>query len=181
MSYQLPFTGEEVKNVLDGRYNSFVHAIGDSLYTQASPRTLLANTEYHLTNDTLATNNTSAPTYITSRWNTTDNKISMPEELDSPVYVNDITLTFAPQSANTGKGLLRVYIDESGTQDFANDPLIRAYQFDYKGVPEPISEITTWFFGSDIGFDAKNNGVYFTIESELAGNLYDVFFSIYRT
>lgn len=178
---QLSFTTAEIEKVLDGRYNTFRQAILDGQYTLASPRALLASTEVVLTNNAALTNSVTSPTYITSRWSTSNSKISMPEELDNPTYVNDLTFTFDPTSASAGEGTIRLYIDESGTRNFATDPLIRSYPFDFKAAPEPVSVISTWFFGEDVGFDAKNNGVYFTVEVSLAGDLYETFFSIYRT
>lgn len=177
----IPFTGAEVVKVIDGRYNSYRQAIGDSQYTEALPLALSANSEVLLTNNASLSNSVTSPAYITSRWNTTSNKIAMPEELDSPTYVNDLTLSFNPSVAAAGKGIIRVYIDESGTRDFTSDPLIRSYDFNYKSTVEPVSVVSTWFFGDDTGYDAKNNGIYFTIETDANGDLYEIFFSIYRT
>lgn len=181
MATILGFTGKEINDVIDGRYNSFRQAIGDSQYTVGSPLAVPANTETLLTNDALLSSDVSAPSYITSRWDATNSKIAMPEELDAPTYVNDITLTFDPTVSAAGKGVIKLYIDESGTRDFSTDPLIRSYDFEYKSVAEAVSIISTWFFGDATGFDAKNNGVYFTIETDANGDLYEIFFSIYRT
>lgn len=142
---------------------------------------MAAGTEYKLTNNGGLSNEVTSPTYFTDRWDTTNFKISAITELDTPTFVNDVSFTFDPTIASPGLLTVRVYIDESGTQDFSTDPLIRSYTADYKGTPEPISIVCTWFFGESVGFDAKNNGVYFTIESENAGDLYDTFFAIYRT
>lgn len=178
---QVKFTTTQIEQVLDGRFNSFRQALNDSQYVLATPRALLDSTQYVITNNGGLSNEVTSPTYITSRWDSTNNKIAMPEELDNPTYVNDLTFTFDPTSPSPGEGTVRVYIDESGTRDFTTDPLIRSYPFDFKADPEPVSVISTWFFGDATGFDAKNNGVYFTVEVSLAGDLYGTFFSIYRT
>jgi len=181
MATILGFTGSEVQKVIDGRRNSFRQSINDSQYVLATPRALTANTEYLLTNNAQLSNDVTSPAYITSRWDAVNNKMVTPEELDTPTYVNDLTFTFDPTVASAGKGKIRVYIDESGTRDFTTDPQIRSYDFEYKSTPEPVSQVTTWFLGEATGFDAKNNGVYFTVEVEGDGDLYGTFFSIYRT
>ena len=39
----------------------------------------------------------------------------------------------------------------------------------------------TFYLGTEAGYDAKNDGVYFTIEFSGAGKLYDKSLTIFRT
>jgi len=175
----LNFTTAQIEQAIDGRINSFRQAIQDS-HTSVDAIAISAGTEVLITNDADISNETS-PAYITSRWNATDSKIAMPEIHDHPTFINDISFTFDPTAASAGEITIRTYIDESGTRNFGTDPLIRTYTRKYKAVAEPISLLAGWFFGSGTGYDAKNNGVYFTIEADGAGDLYGIYMSIYHT
>ena len=172
---QVNFTTAEIEKLLDGRYNNFRQDVGDSTHTVGSPQAVLADTEYLVTIDALSRNDVTAPTYITDRWDSTNNKIALPTELDHPVYVGDIGFVFDPTASSAGVGVLRIYIDDAVPKE------IRAYTFDFKGDPESVNIITTWYLGEDAGFDAKNDGVYFTVEFDQAGSLYNKGAVIYRT
>ena len=175
MAKQLNFTAAEIDNLLDGRYNSFRESVqGDNSIS------LSANTETLYVNNGNTFVESTAPTYITSRWDTTNNKIAFPEEYDHPTYVVDMTPLFTPSAGSEGSVILRLYIDGSGTKDFSTDPVIRTYVSRQKGTGL-FSIVGTWFLGTATGFDAKNNGVYFTIETENPGTLTNIFHTIYRT
>lgn len=171
----LKFTTAEIEKILDGRLNSFKQSVNGNNTIAIS-----ANTEVLFVNNGAVINNTTAPTYITSRWNVTNSKIAIPEELDAPTYVVDMASTFTPTSVNEGTAIMKIYIDESGTRDFTTDPLIRTYHSRYKGT-DLVSVVGTWFLGSGTGYDAKNNGIYFTMEFENAGTLSSPYHVIYRT
>lgn len=169
------FTTAEINKVIDGRYNNFKQSIqGDNTIA------ISANTETLFVNNGAIANEVSAPAYITSRWSLANSKIAFPEELDAPTYVVDMASLFTPTSVNEGAATIRIYIDESGTRNFLTDPLIRVYNSRYKGT-NLVSIVGTWFLGSSVGFDAKNNGVYFTLEFENAGTLSVPYHVIYRT
>ena len=175
MTYNSKFTGTELDKVLDGRINSFRQSLlGDNTIVLAT------NTEVLFVNNGALTSEVVAPTYITSRWDVTNSKVAMPEELDHPTYVFDMSPLFTPSSENVGVFILRAYIDESGTRDFSTDPNIRTYKTTQKGT-DYVSMVATWFFGEGTGYDAKNNGVYFTIESEIGGTVSLPYHVIYRT
>ena len=174
---QVSFTTVEIEKLLDGRYNSFRQDVADSAGAQTITA---ANTEYQYTNNGLTRNDVTAPAYITSRWDGTDSKVAFPEELDSPTYVGDLSFTFNPDAASAGIGVLRIYIDDSGTQNFATDPAIRAYTFDYKGTT-PLNVLVTWYLGDSAGFDAKNDGVYYTFEFDDSGTVTSKGAVVYRT
>lgn len=175
MSYPLPFTGEQVKNIIDGRYNSFRETVYGTNST-----TVTADTEFLFVNNGATSSEVTSPDYITSRWDTTNSKMAIPEEYDTPTYVFDMASTYTPSGANLGSVMLRVYVDESGTRDFSTDPNIRTYTGIQKGTGL-VSIIATWFFGDNVGYDAKNKGVYFTLEFENAGTLSSPYHTIYRT
>jgi hypothetical protein len=164
---QVSFTTAEIEKLLDGRYNTFRQDVSDV----ASQTITNSNTEYKLTNDGSTRNDVTAPAYITSRWDTTNDKIAFPEELDHPTYVGDISFTFTPDTASSGVGVLRLYIDDSGTQNFAADPVIRTYTFDYKGAVS-VNVITTWYLGTE---------VYYTVEFDDSGAVTNKGAVIYRT
>ena len=172
---QLTFTTAEVEKLLDGRYNNFRQDVSDSTQTVGSPQAITANTEYRLTIDALSRNDVIAPTYMTNRWDTTNNKMAFSTELDSPTYVGDVSFTFDPTASAAGVGTLRVYIDDATPKE------IRTYTFDFKGSPESVNILATWYLGTETGYDAKNDGIYFTVEFDQAGDLYGKGAVIYRT
>ena len=171
----IKFTTAEVEQILDGRMNSFRQDIADSEHTVGSPQAVSATTEYRITIDALTRNDVTAPTYITDRWDAVNDKIAFADELDAPTYVADMSLTFDPTVAAAGLATFRLYIDD------ASPKLIRTYVRDYKAVPETMNVLSTWYLGTSAGYDAKNDGIYFTVEFEAAGNLYDKGAVIYRT
>jgi len=172
---KLDFTITEVNQTLDGRMNSFRESLlGNNTIA------LVANTETLFVNNGAVSEEVTAPTYITSRWDKVNSKIAMPEELDHPTYVFDMAPLFTPASGNLGTFILKVYIDESGTRDFSTDPRIRTYKTTQKGT-DYISMVATWFFGESIGYDAKNKGIYFTIESDIGGTISEPYHVDYRT
>lgn len=178
---QIKFTTAEVEQILDGRMHSFVQDVADNAHTSGSPQAITAETEYLFTNNALGRNVAVAPTYISSRWDAANSKVAFPDEHNTPTYVADIAMSFNPSVSSQGLATLRVYIDTSGARNFATDPLIRSYVTDYKGIAESMSTIATWYLGEETGYDAKNDGVYFTVEFSTAGDLYNKNLVVYRT
>ena len=171
----LTFTTAEVEKVLDGRYNSFRQDVVDGEHTSGDPQAISAGTPVRYTVDGATRNNTTAPTHITDRWDTTNNKITMATALDHPVYVAQFAFTFDPTVEAAGVVTLRTYIDD------ASPKLINTLSTDYKSVTAVEGILVTWYFGEDAGYDAKNDGVYFEIEFSGAGDLYGKSITIYRT
>ena len=168
---QLTFTTAEVENLLDGRYNSFRQDVGDSSGAQTITS---SNTRYKFTIDALARNSVTSPAYITDRWDATDNKIALPTELDHPVYVGDLSFTFTPNTSSSGIGVLHVVIDD-------DDPkTVRSYPFDYKGAVA-LNILATWYLGTEDGYNAKFDGVYFEVEFDDPGSIDNKGAVIYRT
>lgn len=173
---QIKQTTQQAEDALDAILNRFRQDIGDSAHTVGSPQAIVAGTEYRVTNDTLGRNAVISPTYMTDRWDATNNKIAVPSEYDEPMYVLDFGFTFDPASASDGTATLRVYIDD------ATPKLIKTYRTPFKGpAAEQLNFIATWYFGTEAGYDAKNDGIYFTLEFDAAGDLYDKSMTIYRT
>lgn len=171
----IPFKTSDITKIIDGRYNNYKQSIqGDNTIA------ITAGTEVLFVNNAAIDNEVVAPNYITSRWDIANSKIALPEELDAPTYVVDMASLFTPTAVNEGSATMRIYIDESGTRNFATDPLIRTYNSRYKGT-DLVSIVGTWFLGSEVGYDAKNNGVYFTLEFENAGTISNPYHVIYRT
>ena len=141
-----------------------------------------ANTETLFVSNGAARNDVTGPAYMTDRWDTTNNKMTAISEYDHPTYVGDIGIVWTPDASSDGTAVVRVYIDDSGTRDFSTDPQIREYTFSYKGA-SAISRniVATWYWGTDVGYDAKNDGVYFTLEFEHNGDITNPSVVIYNT
>ncbi len=170
-------TFTEVQHMMDRQMNPFRQdVVGDnSIEISADTETLFAV-------DGDARNVTSGPTYMTDRWDTTNNKMTAVAEYDSPIYVADVGFVWSPDASNAGTLTLRLYIDTSGTRNFATDPNIRTYTKSYKGASDlPLNELATWYWGEEAGYDAKNDGVYFTIEFEHSGDVTSPSLVIYNT
>lgn len=175
----LKFTTATIESVIDGRLNSFRQDISDN--NIPTPPSVTGGQEFVLVNNGANHNTVGSPAYITSRWDVVDNKIAFPEELDAPTYVVEMGFLFTPSGGSEGSVVLRVYIDTSGTQDFATDPLIRTVPQSYKGATSIAGLLTTWYLGEESGYDAKNDGVYFTLEFSTDGEISNKSMVIYRT
>ena len=172
---QLSMTTTEVQNTLDARHTPFIQDIGDATHTVGSPQAVLANTEYRLTIDGAARNFVSSPAFFTDRWDDTNDKMTFSTALNTQTFVSDIGFTFDPSGGSAGTGQVRVYVDD------ASPKVLRTYTFDYKGSPEPVSIVATYYTGTEAGFDVKNDGIYVTVEFESAGDLYNKTMVIYNT
>jgi len=161
------FTKTQVDDMMDRGLNPFRQDVVGSNTIAIS-----AGVETLFVNNGLARNETSGPTYMVDRYDAVNNKMTAVSEYDSPTYVGDIGLVWTPTASAEGLAVVRVYIDTSGTQDFSTDPEIRTYQLSYKGALALTRNIVaTWYWGEEAGYDAKNDGVYFTLEFEHAGNV----------
>jgi len=175
---QLTQTFAEVQDMMDRQMTPFRQDIVGTNSIE-----ITGGTETLWVNNGLARNAVSAPAYMTDRWSTSNSKMTAITEYDHPTYVSDTGLIFTPDTPNS-KGLvtLRIYIDESGTRNFGTDPIIRTYQSDYdSGVTNNVGVISTWYWGEETGYDAKNNGVYFTVEFEHTGDVTSPSTIIYNT
>lgn len=175
MSYQLPFTGQEVKRILDARLHSPVQDVVGDNWTSGSPLAVTGGTEYTFQCNGNTRLFSVLPDHITSIWNTSTNIASFSEFDNTPEMVANVQFTFNPTASSSGILTLRVYVNETS-------PIImKDYTIPFKGTTEQYTILSTFYAGDFTGFDVKNKGVYFTIESTLDGSLYDPAIEIYRT
>lgn len=138
--------------------------------------TISANTETDFAVNGNTRNVSSGPAYMTDRWNTSTSIMTAITEYDSPTYVGDLGFIWTPDASSEGVAKVRVYIND------ATPKLIRTYTFTYKGSTAFAKNIiTTWYWGTETGYDAKNDGIYFTVEFEHAGTITSPSVVIYNT
>jgi len=168
---QLTQTFTQVQHMMDRMMTPFRQdVVGNNSIS------ITADTEARLVINGLARNDVSGPAYMTDRWDTTNNKMTAISEYDHPTYVGDVGLNWVPAGSSAGTLTIRVYIDD------ASPKLIRTYTKSYKGASAlPLNEITTWYWGADTGYDAKNDGIYFTLEFEHNGTVTNPSVVIYNT
>lgn len=114
----------------------------------------------------LSRNFSEGPAYFTDRYDPVTNTMKAITEYGRPVYSADVGFRWTPDASNEGVALVRIYIND------ASPKLIKTYRLLYKGAsttPEVVN--TDWYWGDDPGYDAKNDGIYFTIEFEHAGTI----------
>lgn len=137
---------------------------------------ILANTETKIIVNGNARNDAQAPAYMTDRWDTVTSIMKATSEYDGPTYVGNVSFIWTPAASSEGEALIRVYIND------AIPKLIGTYDKSYKGASAiPRNVVTTWYWGDDVGYDAKNDGIYFTVEFEHAGTLTSPGVNIYNT
>ena len=143
---------------------------------------ITANTEALFVINGAARNVSQGPEYMTNRWSTSSSTMTASTEHDGPTYVGDLGFVWTPSASAEGLAMIRVYINTSGTQTFATDPEIRNYVVSYKGVSAiNRNVVATWYWGDEAGYDAKNDGIYFTIEFEHDGTVSSPSAVIYNT
>jgi hypothetical protein len=170
------YTQKQVSDMLDRNFNPFRQDIVDGTHTSGSPQTIVSGTPVRFSVDGAVRNSATGPAYMTNRWDTVNSKIAASTEYDGPTYVADLSWTFDPASASSGRATITVWIDD------AIPKLIGTYTIAYKGPSaEQNGTVVTWYWGTDAGYDAKNDGVYFEIEFDDAGSLYDKSVVIYNT
>ena len=167
----MAYTKTQVDDMLDRCLNPFRQdVIGDDTIN------ILVNSETKLLVNGNTRNAVQAPTYMTDRWNTTTSIMKAITEYDHPTYVADLGFVWTPSASSEGIAKVRVYIND------AVPKLIRTYTQAYKGDSAlPINTLVTWYWGEEAGYDAKNDGVYFTIEFEHAGTVTAPSAVIYNT
>ena len=137
---------------------------------------ITANTETQFLVDGDTRNVAQAPSYMTDRWNVSTSIMTATTEYDSPTYVADIGFVWTPDASSEGIAKIRVYINDTTPK------LIRTYHVQYKGSDaDPMNALVTWYWGTEAGYDAKNDGVYFTVEFEHAGTITAPSVVIYNT
>lgn len=167
----MAYTKKQVDDMVDRCLHPFRQdVVGDNSIT------ITADTEVLFAVNGNSRNETSGPTYMTDRWDTTNSKMTAASEYDGPTYVGDIGFVWTPGAESEGVGKIRAYIDD------ASPKLIRTYNFSYKGATaDPFNIVATWYWGEEAGYDAKNDGVYFTIEFGHNGSVTSPSIVIYNT
>ena len=164
-------TQTQFQNMMDRQLNPFRQdVIGDDTIN------ILAGQETKILVNGNTRNEAQGPAYMTDRWNTVTSIMTATTEYDSPVYVADVGFIWTPSASSEGRFLVRVYINDSTPK------LIRTYRGDYKGASAiPRNILATWYWGTETGYDAKNDGVYFTVEFEHNGTITAPSVVIYNT
>ncbi len=167
----MPYTKTQVDDMIDRCLNPFRQdVIGNDTIN------ILANSETKILVNGAVRNDTSGPAYMTDRWDTITSIMKATSEYDSPTYVGDIGFVWTPTAQSEGVAKIRAYIND------ASPKLIRTYSIPYKGdSADPVNVVATWYWGTDAGYDAKNDGVYFTIEFEHTGTVTSPSVVIYNT
>jgi len=167
----MAITQTQFQNMMERNLTPFRQdVVGDNSIT------ILANSETKLIVDGDTRNESQAPAYMTDRWDTVTSIMKATSEYDSPTYVGNVSFIWNPSGQSEGIATIRVYIND------ASPKLIGTYQVSYKGdsiVPKNI--VTTWYWGSELGYDAKNDGIYFTLEFEHSGSVTAPSVNIYNT
>ena len=169
------FTKAEVDRILDGRLHSPIQDVVGDNYTSGSPLAMSADTEYDFVCNGATRNFKSFPESITNMWNTTTNITELSEVDDTEMIVATVSFTFDPSVSAAGIITLQPYANEDTPIPF------KTRIVSYKGNAERVSADVFFYAGSETGFDIKNKGVFFKVESTGAGNLYDTTLEIYRT
>lgn len=172
----MAYTKTQVDDMMDRNLNPFRQDVVDGAHTVGSPQAIVANTPVRFSSDGAIRNDAKGPAYFTNRWDTVNNKMTASSEYDGPVYVADLSWTFDPSSAASGNVTITVWIDD------ATPKLIGTTTKSFKGpTASADGAVLTWYWGEETGYDAKNDGVYFELEFDEGGSLYDKSLVIYNT
>ena len=157
----MAYTKTQVDDMIDRNLNPFRQDIvGDNVIA------ISADTETAFIANGNARNAVKGPTYFTDRYNTTTGIMTAVTEYDGPSYMSKVGFTWTPTAESEGIGVVRMYINDTTPK------LLDSYAFSYKGsLAFPINIFTDWYWGEEAGYDAKNDGVYWTVEFEHAGSV----------
>lgn len=154
-------TQTQFQDMIDRNLNPFRQdVVGDNTIVVS------AATEVLFLADGDARNVSQAPSYFTDRYDTATGIMKATTEYDAPTYVGEPNFTWTPSASSEGIALIRLYINDTVPK------LIKTYPIHYKGDSAfPLSVLTEWYWGTSAGYDAKNDGVYWTVEFEHAGTI----------
>lgn len=166
----MALTNTDCIKALDKAINPFIHDVADATHTSGAPQAITAGVEYRFTIDAVARNFRQNPEHLADAgngWDATNNKIAMPDVMNVQSVIGRINMVFDPASASEGKVVVRTYIDD------ATPKLINEEVSLYKSIPERVNLEISWYTGTETGYDAKSDGVYFTVEFDSNGDLYE--------
>lgn len=168
-------TEAQASRVLDGRlYSPIQDVVGDN-YTTSSRLSMTAGVEYPFVCNGNVREFKNFPSHITNIWDKVNNKATFAEFEDTPEMVANVSFIIDPLVSAQGVVTVRVYVDETVALEFKSDNKV------FKGSSEKITSLLTFYTGSETGFDVKNKGVKFTVESSANAELFDPSIEIYRT
>ena len=175
MAYQITQTGAMLQKVINENEHTPIQDIVGNNYTTSSRLSMTANTEYNFVCNGVVRNNLSLPIHISKLWDTTTNLGVFTDLVNTKMIVATPKFIFAPSTASAGFITVRAYVNETVPIE------IDAKVVDYKAVAETVSQLLTFYTGNATGFDVKNKGVFFTVEADQNGELYDTSLVIYQT
>ena len=172
---QLKYNTSDINKILDGRYHSPIQDVVGSDWTVGSPLALLAETPVVFQCNGAIRNKKTFPDHITNIWNTSTNIATFSEFLNTPEIVANVNMTLDPSASSEGILTTSVWVNEDVPI------LIKSTNVHFKGDIEKVTALLTFYAGEETGFDVKNKGVFFTVESSLGTLAYDMSVEIYRT
>lgn len=175
MSSFLPYTGATIRNILGKATNPFKQDIQDGTYTTSNRYALVAGVPRRFKLDGTLRNVIQNPAYMTNSYDGVTDTFKATTEMDSPFYGGDLSWKWDPTSANPCDIVIRIWIND------AVPKLIKSYHQTAVSTLETYNQPITWYWGTETGYDAKNDGIYFEIESSIGGEVYDMaasFFSV---
>lgn len=171
----LNFTTADINKILAEQYQTPIQDCVGNNYTSGLPLTMSANTEYLFVSNGATRNQKYLPSHITNIWDTSTNKATFAQFVNIPEMVANVQFTFAPSNAQAGTLTLNVYVNETVPI------LMKSYTVAYKGSAQKYTILSSFYAGSETGFDVKNNGVFFKVSASGNGSLYDTSIEIFKT
>jgi len=175
MAIQLDFSADEINKTIGGRLYSPIQDVVGTDYTVGIPLTMTGGSEYPFACNGVTRNFKNLPSHITNMWDTVSNKTVLNEFLDTPEIVANLSFMIDPAASKEGIVTISAYVNETVPL------LIKSINVHFKGDIEKLTGLLTFYTGSETGFDIKNKGVIFTVESSLGAEIYDTSIEIYRT
>lgn len=171
--HKLKISGALLDNLLATSQHPAWQDAVDSADTSVSPQILSSGLEQDFNVDGLVRNETSFPSHITQLYNPATGVAKFSEEIDSPLYVIRVSCTIDP--ASQGELTFKLNV---------NDAVPKALQtstVNFKNAMTVKSAIFTFYLGSEVGYDVKNDGVFISVVSDVNADIYDKSILIYRT
>ena len=165
------YTKTEVDDMLDRNLNPFRQDV-----VGTNTLTIVAGVSQRFIVNGLSRNSSQGPAYFTDRTDLSTGVMRATTEYDGPTYIASVGGIWTPSASSEGTAKVRVFINDTVPK------LIRTFSVSYKGATaETFSVLVDWYWGTEAGYDAKNDGVYFEIEFEHNGTITTPSESIYNT
>ena len=174
MAIQLDFSADEINKTIGGRLYSPIQDVVGNNYTSAATLQLLPNTSLSFLCNGAIRNFKNLPSHITNMWDTVNNKVVLNEFQDTPAIGTNLSFMIDPATSAEGIVTISAYVDETVPL------LIKSTNVHFKGDVEKLTGSIKFYAGSETGFDVKNKGVIFTLESNVGAEVYDTSIEIIR-